>query len=43
MEKIQYVDAGFQSLTEVIDTTSPAGRMMMMQMVGAFAEFGATA
>ena len=30
--------AGFRSLTEVIDTTSPAGRMMM-QMVGSFAEF----
>ena len=30
--------AGFQSLTEKIDTTTPAGRMMM-QMVGAFAEF----
>jgi Resolvase, N terminal domain len=29
---------GFRSLTETIDTTSPAGRMMM-QMVGAFAEF----
>ncbi|WP_325052139.1 recombinase family protein, partial [Sinorhizobium meliloti] len=32
MEKIQYVGTGFQSLTEAIDTTSPAGRMMMMQM-----------
>jgi hypothetical protein len=31
-------DAGFRSLTEHIDTTTPAGRMMM-QMVGAFAEF----
>jgi len=30
--------AGFRSLTENIDTTTPAGRMMM-QMVGAFAEF----
>jgi hypothetical protein len=30
--------AGFRSLTEAIDTTTPAGRMMM-QMVGAFAEF----
>ena len=30
--------AEFQSLTEKIDTTTPAGRMMM-QMVGAFAEF----
>ena len=38
MEKIQKVEAGFQSLTEAIETTSPAGRMMM-QMVGAFAEF----
>ena len=38
MEKIQKVKAGFQSLTEAIETTSPAGRMMM-QMVGACAEF----
>lgn len=38
MDKIQHARAGFQSLTEAIDTTSPAGRMMM-QMVGAFAEF----
>jgi DNA invertase Pin-like site-specific DNA recombinase len=30
--------AGFRSLTEAIGTTMPAGRMMM-QMVGAFAEF----
>jgi hypothetical protein len=30
--------AGFRSLTEALDTTTPAGRMMM-QMVGAFAEF----
>jgi DNA invertase Pin-like site-specific DNA recombinase len=30
--------ARFRSLTEAIDTTTPAGRMMM-QMVGAFAEF----
>ena len=30
--------AGFKSLTESIDTTTPAGRMMM-QMVGSFAEF----
>jgi len=29
--------AGFRSLTEAIDTTTPAGRMMM-QMVGAFTE-----
>lgn len=38
MEKIQQAGAGFQSLTEAIDTTSPGGRMMM-QMVGSFAEF----
>ena len=38
MEKIQQAEAGFQSLTEAIDTTSPGGRMMM-QIVGAFAEF----
>ena len=38
MERIQKAKAGFRSLTEVIDTTSPAGRMMM-QMVGSFAEF----
>ena len=38
MEKITQVGAGFRSLTEVIDTTSPGGRMMM-QIVGTFAEF----
>jgi DNA invertase Pin-like site-specific DNA recombinase len=38
MEKIGEAGAGFRSLTEHIDTTTPAGRMMM-QMVGAFAEF----
>lgn len=38
MEKIDAVGAGFRSLTESIDTTTPAGRMMM-QMVGTFAEF----
>jgi DNA invertase Pin-like site-specific DNA recombinase len=38
MERIQKAKAGFRSLTEAIDTTSPAGRMMM-QMVGSFAEF----
>ena len=38
MERIQSKGAGFRSLTESIDTTSPAGRMMM-QMVGSFAEF----
>lgn len=38
MEKVQQAGAGFQSLTEAIDTTTPAGRMMM-QIVGSFAEF----
>jgi len=38
MEKIDQIGAGFRSLTEVIDTTSPGGRMMM-QIVGTFAEF----
>ncbi len=38
MERLAEVKAGFRSLTETIDTTTPAGRMMM-QMVGAFAEF----
>jgi DNA invertase Pin-like site-specific DNA recombinase len=30
--------AGFRSITEAVDTTTPAGRMMM-QMIGSFAEF----
>jgi DNA invertase Pin-like site-specific DNA recombinase len=38
MERIAKASAGFRSITENIDTTTPAGRMMM-QMVGAFAEF----
>lgn len=38
MEKIDQAGAGFRSLTEAIDTTSPAGRMMM-HIVGTFAEF----
>lgn len=38
MEKIELRGAGFRSLTEAIDTTTPAGRMMM-QMIGSFAEF----
>ncbi len=36
--KIETKGAGLRSLTEPIDTTTPAGRMMM-QMVGSFAEF----
>jgi hypothetical protein len=38
MERIKEAEAGFRSLTETIDTTTAPGRMMM-QMVGAFAEF----
>ena len=38
LEKIEKAGAAFQSLTEAIDTGSPAGRMMM-QIVGSFAEF----
>lgn len=38
IEKIETCGAGFRSLTEAVDTTTPAGRMMM-QMVGSFAEF----
>jgi hypothetical protein len=38
MERFAAAKAGFRSLTEVIDTATPAGRMMI-QMVGAFAEF----
>ena len=38
LERIEKAGAGFQSLTEAIDTSSPAGRMMM-QIVATFAEF----
>ena len=38
LEKIEAKGCGFRSLTEAIDTTTAAGRMMM-QMVGSFAEF----
>lgn len=38
LETIEAKGAGFRSLTEIIDTTTPAGRMMM-QIIGAFAEF----
>src|SRR5437764_8562530 len=38
MERLAEAGAGFRSLTEAIDTTTPAGRMLM-QMVGSFAEF----
>jgi DNA invertase Pin-like site-specific DNA recombinase len=38
LEKIEKAGAGFRSLTERVDTTGPAGRMLM-QLLGAFAEF----
>ena len=38
LEKIEAAEAGFRSLTEAIETMTPAGRMMM-QMLGSFAEF----
>lgn len=38
LERIEKAGATFQSLTEPIDTSTSAGRMMM-HMLGAFAEF----
>jgi DNA invertase Pin-like site-specific DNA recombinase len=38
IERIELAGAGFRSLTEAIDTTTPAGRMIM-QVIGSFAEF----
>lgn len=38
MDRLDRVGAGFRSLTEAIDTTTPAGRIMM-QMLGSVAEF----
>jgi DNA invertase Pin-like site-specific DNA recombinase len=38
MERLREVGAGFRSLTEAIDTTSPAGRMLM-QLLATFAEY----
>lgn len=38
LERIEKVGASFQSLTEPVDTSTGAGRMMM-HMLGAFAEF----
>jgi len=38
LDELDRRDIGFRSITQAIDTTTPAGRMMM-QMVGAFAEF----
>jgi DNA invertase Pin-like site-specific DNA recombinase len=37
LEKITEAGGGFRSITEHVDTTTPAGRMML-QMLGAFAE-----
>lgn len=38
MEKVEAAGAGFRSLTEAVDTTTPPGRMMM-HMLASFAEF----
>jgi DNA invertase Pin-like site-specific DNA recombinase len=38
LRRIEEAKAEFRSLTEPIDTTSPAGRLML-QLLGAFAEF----
>ena len=38
LDRLRTAEVGFRSVTEAIDTTTPAGRMML-QMVGAFAEF----
>lgn len=38
LERLETIGAGFQSLTEPIDTATPAGRLML-QMLGAVAEF----
>lgn len=41
LEQLEKAGAGFSSLTEPIDTTNPAGRLML-QMLGAVAEFERT-
>jgi DNA invertase Pin-like site-specific DNA recombinase len=38
LRRIEVAGAGFRSLTEPIDTSTPAGRLML-QLLGAFAEF----
>jgi DNA invertase Pin-like site-specific DNA recombinase len=38
VERIAQAGVGFRSMAENIDTTTPAGRVMM-QMIGSFAEF----
>src|SRR6202048_34448 len=37
MERVREAGAGFRSITEAVDTTTSAGRMVM-QMLGSFAE-----
>jgi DNA invertase Pin-like site-specific DNA recombinase len=37
MERVRDAGAGFRSITEVVDTTTSAGRMVM-QMLGSFAD-----
>ena len=38
IERIEAVEAGFRSIAEAVDTTTPAGRMLA-SMIGAFAEY----
>src|SRR4051812_34483629 len=38
LERVETTGARFRSLTEAVDTSGPAGRMLM-QMLGSFAEF----
>ena len=38
LERIEAAEAGFRSLAENVDTTTPAGRMLA-SMIGAFAEY----
>ena len=38
MERVRDAGAGFRSITEAVDTTPSAGRMVM-RMLGSFAEF----
>lgn len=38
LKRLEDAGAGFRSLTEAIDTTTPVGRMLM-QVLGSFAEF----
>ena len=38
LDRVREAGAGFRSLTEAVDTTTPAGQMLL-QMLGSFAEF----